>query len=82
MKQKTWSPNENATLVPCDTFYGPFRMQNAMKTFIFLFDPRKCQGQVKDGQIPKFGNAYQKHTRLVQFYLRIPKMPFIFKHAN
>ena len=32
-------------------FYGSFGMQNSMVTFIFKFDPRKRQLQVKLGQI-------------------------------
>ena len=56
-------------------FYGSFGTQNSM-TFIFKFDPRKGQFQVKLGQIWsnfKIPFFLQKFACLVQFCLRIKK---------
>ena len=47
-----------------------------MVTLIFRFDPRSGNVQVKNGQILKHKNFLLKHTYLVQFCLRNPKMPF------
>ena len=58
-----------------------FLTQNSMVTFIFKFDPRKSQLQVKLGQIRsnfKIQIFLHEYAYLVQFWLRIPKMSFIF----
>ena len=59
-------------------FDGSFGTQNAMVTFIFIFDPRKGQCQVKLGQISRFKTGFQKLT--VQFFLRILKMSSILEY--
>ena len=55
-------------------FYGSFGTHNSMVTFIFKFDHREGQLQVKLGQISEFKVFfYKKCAYLVQFCLRIPK---------
>ena len=70
-------------------FYGPFGTQNSMVTFIFKFDPRKGQLQVKLGQIRSnfkiqnfltkiclsCADLSQDSKNVIYFYVRQLEMP-------
>ena len=47
--------------------YKSFGTWNAIKTFIYRFDQRKGQGQVKLSQLSDAKIYSQKHTYLVHF---------------
>ena len=53
--------------------YGSFWTQKSMVAFIFHFDLRKRQCQVKLGKIFKINIFLQRHAYLVQFCPRIPR---------
>ena len=53
-----------------------------MVTFIFTFNLRPVQVQVKRGQILKVKTFFLKHTFFVQLCLRIPKMSFVLPYYN
>ena len=68
MSAQIRSPNENFADVSCDTcFMGHLITQNSMKTFIFKFNPRNGQYQVKLGQNIKSEIFFKKHAYLFQF---------------
>ena len=82
MSGQKGSPDENVVWVKSETCFWAIWDVGRDGDITFRFDAWKGQGQIKLRQILVFKFFFQKHTNLLQFWLRIPEMPSTLTHDN